>query len=220
MAALNLPFVVQFTVTGSSRNLDAYTPRAADAAAQISALARKFGPRAVVWRYDPVVFASTTPAAWHIRNFADLAGKLAGSVDECVNSAAQIYKKTERRLNIAAQTHEFTWQDPDWDEKRGVLSALADIAAGLGIETTICSQLGALKGPVAARLTPARCIDAARLSDIAGYDIAARQKGNRDGCLCAESRDIGAYDTCAHGCVYCYAVLDHDRAVAKLRQLA
>ena len=100
------------------------------------------------------------------------------------------------------------------------MRALADIVAGLGIETTICSQLDALKGRVAARLAPARCIDAARLSDIAGYAIAARQKGNRDGCLCAESRDIGAYDTCSHGCVYCYAVSDHDRAVAKLRQLA
>jgi hypothetical protein len=119
VAALNLPFVVQFTVTGYSRNLDAYTPRAADAAAQISALAREFGPRVVVWRYDPVVFTSMTPTAWHIRNFADLAGKIAGLVDECVNSAAQIYKKTERRLNIATQTHEFIRQDPDWDEKRG-----------------------------------------------------------------------------------------------------
>jgi hypothetical protein len=119
VAALNLTVVVQFTVTGYSRNLHSYTPRAVDAVAQISALVRKFGPRAVVWRYDPVVFTSMTPAAWHIRNFADLAGKLASSADECVNSAAQIYKKTERRLNIATKTHEFIWQDPDWDEKRG-----------------------------------------------------------------------------------------------------
>jgi hypothetical protein len=220
VAAFDLPFVVQFTVTGYPRNLDAHTPRVADAVAQIAALAQKFGPRVVVWRYDPVVFTSMTPAAWHLRNFADLAGKLAGSVDECVISAAQIYKKTERRLNIAAKSHEFTWQDPAWDEKRGLLSALADIAVDWGIKTTICSQPDALKGPGAARLAPARCIDVARLSDIAGYDITARQKGNRDGCLCAESRDIGAYDTCAHGCVYCYAVSDHDRAVAKLRQLA
>jgi hypothetical protein len=100
------------------------------------------------------------------------------------------------------------------------LSALADIAAGSGIETTICSQPDALNGLVASRLAPARCIDAARLSDIAGYDIAARQKGNRDGCLCAESCDSGAYEMSAHGCVYCYAVSDPDRAVAKLRQLA
>lgn len=228
VAALGLPFVVQFTVTGYPRGLDAHTPRAADAVAQITALARKFGPRAVVWRYDPVVFTSVTPAEWHLRNFAGLAAEISNSVDECVLSCAQIYKKTERRLKIAARSHDFSWWDPDWDHKRALLGELAGIAAGYGLKTTICSQPDALTdaltdrltGAVSSALAPARCIDAARLSDIAGDDIAARQKGNRDGCLCAESRDIGAYDTCAHGCVYCYAVSDHDRAVEKLRSRA
>ena len=220
VAALGLPFVVQFTVTGYPRALDAHTPRAGDAVAQIVALARKFGRRAVVWRYDPVVFTSMTAAAWHRRNFARLCRELQNSVDECVVSCAQIYKKTERRLNLAAASHNFSWQDPDWAEKRPLLSELAEIAAGHGIKLTVCSQPDALEGPDSRLLTPARCIDAGRLSEIADYDIAARQKGNRDGCLCAESRDIGAYDTCAHGCVYCYAVADHGRAVEKLRRLA
>ena len=65
---------------------------------------------------------------------------------------------------------------------------------------------------------PARCIDAERLSDVAGRPIAAREKGNRPGCLCAESRDIGAYDTCAQGCVYCYAVSNAERAAGSLRR--
>ena len=87
---------------------------------------------------------------------------------------------------------------------------MAGIAAEYGIRTTVCSQPEALDGSGAldgsdgpgpdrcypARRLPARCIHSTRLSDIVGYDIAARQKGNRDGCLCAESRDIGAYDTC------------------------
>lgn len=218
VVAFDLPFFVQFTVTGYPRALDAHTPRAADAIAQIKALARKFGPRAVVWRYDPVVVSSLTPADWHLRNFAQLAGELADSVDECVVSAAQIYKKTQRRLDIAAEIHDFDWQDPDWDPKRELLGRLSEIAADFGINTTVCSQPDILNGRDSPGLAAARCIDAARLSDIAGYDITAREKGNRKGCLCAESRDIGAYDSCAHGCVYCYAVSDHDRAVGKLQR--
>ena len=171
-----------------------------------------------------------TPAAWHLRNFAVLARELAGSVDEYVISCAQIYKKTERRLNSAAICHYFNWKDPEWGEKQSLLGEMAGIAAEFGIGITVCSQpealgdseaLGGSDGPgpdrrYSARRLPARCIDSVRLSDIAGYDITARQKGNRDGCLCAESRDIGAYDTCAHGCVYCYAVSDHDKAAATL----
>lgn len=215
VAALRLPFAIQFTVTGYPRAIDAHTPRAEDAVAQIRALADKYGPRAVVWRYDPVLTTSLTRAGWHRRNFAVLARNLAGSVDECVVSTAHIYKKTLRRLDRAAKRHDFTWNDPVWGEKRGLLAELSGIAAEYGIETTVCSQPEALTG----QLAPARCIDAARLSDVAGYDIRARQKGNREGCLCAESRDIGAYDTCAHGCVYCYAVSNHERAVGKMRAL-
>ena len=215
VTALNLPFVVQFTVTGYPRLLDARTPRADDAAEQIAALSRKYGRRAVVWRYDPVIVTSATPPAWHARNFAALAARLAGTVDECTVSFAHVYRKTRRRLDRAAQLREFTWRDPEEDERREICRGLAAAASDFGMRLTVCSQPETTCAPA----TPARCIDAGRLSDVAGRDIAARQKGNRAGCLCAESRDIGAYDTCAHGCVYCYAVSDHDRAAARLRGL-
>ena len=211
--ALGLPFVIQFTLTGYPRALDAHTIRPAAACGQIRGLAQRYGTRAVVWRYDPVVFSSLTPPDWHLETFAELARDLAGSVDECVVSFAHIYKKTRKRLEIASHTHNFTWQDPDWPEKQQLLAHLSDISAENGIRLTVCSQKEALIDGIEG----AKCIDATRLSDVAGFDISARTKGNRDGCLCAESRDIGAYDTCAHGCVYCYAVSDHDKAVAALQ---
>lgn len=34
----------------------------------------------------------------------------------------------------------------------------------------------------------------------------------RPECGCAESVDIGRYDTCPHGCVYCYANTNKPRA--------
>jgi hypothetical protein len=211
VAAAGLPFVVQFTVTGYPRPLDAHTPRPDVVVAQIRDLARRFGPRAVVWRYDPVLFTSLTPPARHRETVAELAASLAGSVDECVVSSAQIYRKTRRRLGRAAKTGQFDWKDPDIDEKSALLGDLQAILGGCGIEMTVCSQ-SELK---TAGVEPAACIDAARLSDVAGRPLAARVKGNRPGCICAESRDIGAYDSCAHGCVYCYAVSDHAKAAAQ-----
>lgn len=213
VTALDLPFVVQFTVTGYPRPLDAHTIRAEDAVRQIADISGRYGPRAVVWRYDPVLITSLTPPAWHRSNFTRLASLLRGSVDECVVSAAQMYRKTEKRLSRAAKTYNFEWFAPGLSENQALLADLQAISAGLEINLTVCSQPEFAIAPLEA----ARCIDGSRLSDVAGRDIAARPKGNRPGCLCAESRDIGAYDSCAHGCVYCYAVSDHDRAVARLR---
>lgn len=202
------PFMVQFTVTGYPRALEPGVIDSAAAVDQIAGLADRFGPRAVVWRYDPVIETSLTPAAWHLENFGRLAGMLQGHVDEAVISFAQIYAKTRRNMEIAARDHGFTWRDPEDAEKRALAGALAEIAAAHGMQLTVCSQPDYLVAGAAA----ARCIDAGRLSDIAGREIRAREKGNRPGCLCHESRDIGAYHSCPQGCAYCYAVSSRDRA--------
>ena len=214
--ARDRPFAVHYTITGYPRALEAAVTDADRAAAQARLLAATYGPRAVVWRYDPVLITDLTPADWHRRTFRRLAGLLRGATDEVVVSWAQIYRKTARNLAAAAHRHGFGWRDPDIAEKRDLLTALAAIAADHGMAMTLCTQphLAGQNAEMGSEpaLRPARCIDAVRLSDIAGRPIAARTRGNRPGCLCAESRDIGAYDTCPHGCVYCYAVQQGDRA--------
>ena len=212
VAALGLPFVVHLTITGYPRALDRSVIPADRAVAAARDLAGRYGPRAVVWRYDPVVWTDLTPPDWHRRQVDRLSAALRGVTDEVVFSAATIYRKTRRNLALAAGTHGFAWQDPDAGEKAALLAELASIATEHGLQATLCSQPGLLAPPLA----PAVCVDPARLSDVAGgRAITARRRANRPGCLCAESRDIGAYDTCPHGCVYCYAVSNRQRAVAR-----
>jgi hypothetical protein len=208
VAARGFPFVVQYTVTGYGPALEDAVPAAARSIAVMKRLREAYGPRAVVWRYDPMVTTSQTPAAWHREHFARLAGALQGVTDEAVISFAHIYAKTRRGLDAAAEAHGFAWSDPPDDEKRALARDLASIAADFGMRMTICSQTDYLSDGIAG----AACIDAARLSDVDGRAIVARRKANRPGCLCAESRDIGAYDTCPMGCAYCYAVTSRARA--------
>jgi hypothetical protein len=224
VAARGIPFVVQVTITGYPRALETSVSDAQRSIAAVRAIADRYGPRVCVWRYDPVLLTSLTPPAWHRETFARLAAALTGTVDEVVLSFAQIYAKTRRNTARAATRHGFTWEDPPAATKTELLAELAALAAARGISASLCAQPDLL----APDLAPARCIDAARLSDVAGRTIAAKTKGNRPGCLCAESRDIGAYDTCPHGCVYCYAVRApaaakrafraHDPAAAMLAQ--
>lgn len=208
-----LPFVVQYTVTGYPRALESGVMPAERSVALIHQLAREFGPRSVVWRYDPVVVSELTPSEWHLGNFGTLARHLEGAVDEVVVSFAQIYRKTLRNLATAARLYRFTWSDPALDERRRAIARLAAIARRHGISLRLCTQAELESDGAPA----ARCIDALRLSDVAGRRLTARTKGNRPGCLCAESRDIGDYDSCPQGCVYCYAVAS--RTTAKKRLL-
>lgn len=208
LAGEGVPFVVQYTVTDYPALLETGVPAAAQAVACVREIAKRFGPEAVVWRYDPIVVTSATPLESHRDRFAQLADALAGSCTEAVVSFADFYRKTVRNLRVNAPA--LTWRDPDASEKAALTSVLRDTAHARQMILTRCTEPDIEVPDVAA----AQCIDAARLSRIAGHEIVARNKGNRPGCACAESRDIGAYDTCAHGCLYCYAVRDHTRARA------
>jgi len=209
------PFMVQYTVTGYPRSLERSVVAADAGIADIRAISGLYGEKSVVWRYDPVVITDATPAAWHIENFARIAGALADSVDEVVVSFARIYRKTRRNLDRAAHETGNAWTDPGDDAKRDLLARLNEIAQQSGLTLSLCAQPALEDGLIAAR-----CIDAARLDAVAramGHApvtgrIPASNRAPRAGCLCAHSRDIGSYETCPHGCVYCYAVGNPDRA--------
>ena len=209
VAKRGLPFVAHYTVTGYPPALERSVGGALPHIETIKRLAELYGPDAVVWRYDPIIITSFTPIQWHLDTVASISEALSGSVDEMAASFAHIYRKTRRNTDSAAQAAGFLWEDPEDQQKRDILRKLAEIALKSRIKTTLCSQPSLLEGLEDANVSPARCVDASRLSRVAGRSIAARTKGNRPGCFCAERPGISGPTTCPHGCVYCYAVSDH-----------
>lgn len=196
------PFVVQYTITGYPRSLEQSVVEADQSVEHIRRVVAEFGPKSVVWRYDPILFSSETPWQFHLDMFARLARGLEGALDEVVVSFAHFYKKTKRNLELEGRRRGFAWEDPPDQAKQDLLRTLVEIAGAHGMQVAICSQNRYLTEGT----RPARCVDAERLSAVAGRLIAAERRGNRPDCDCYASRDIGEYDTCPHGCVYCYAV--------------
>ncbi len=208
------PFVVQYTITNYPRLLDAGTPAAEHAVDDICRAAETYGRSAVVWRYDPILISNLTPVDWHLRSFRTLSSQLKGNVDEVVVSFTHFYRKTLRNLERTTTEYGLAIHDPTPVEKQQLVAELATISSEFGITLTVCSQPEYSAGDANA----AHCIDADRLSRVADRPVTAAVKGNRPGCMCHEARDIGAYDTCPHGCVYCYAVRSRDAAKLNHRE--
>ena len=217
---MGYPFIVQHTITGYPRELEFRVINSTRTADYMKELADTYGPQVAVWRYDPIVITSLTPYGWHRNNFETLAKSLAGATDEVVVSFAQIYKKTRRNMNWAANKFGFDWHEHEattTGSARDLITELAQIARSYGMQMKICSQ----EAFVISGITEgARCVDAERLERVTGSPIADKieLRGNRKECGCFASKDIGEYDTCPHGCVYCYAVQHRDLALNRYKE--
>jgi len=209
------PFIVNYSITGYHRALEPSILSADKAVAQLRLLAKEYGKRIGVWRYDPIVISSLTDFSFHRRNFSALAQALSGATDEVIVSFAEVFKKTQRNLSAAASTHGFQWEDPSDDLKRQFIIKLAQIACEHGLKLSLCAQRQYLSPGI----NDACCIDVNRLVDISGLKIKETKPGHRGKqCGCNQSRDIGGYDTCPNGCVYCYAVNSADQTKQYYRQ--
>jgi hypothetical protein len=204
------PFIIHYTINGYPRFLEPSILPVEKSVAHLRFIAQTYGSRVGIWRYDPILITTTTDFDFHRKNFTRLSRALAGIVDEVVVAyASLVYRKTRMNLARAARETGFYWDDPDTECKREFLIELAAIAMQNGMTLRLCSQPEFLSPGV----SEAVCIDAQRLSEVANRSILGRIPGHRgEQCACHYSRDIGAYDTCMHGCVYCYAVANPQAA--------
>lgn len=195
-------FVMHYTITGLPSVFEPNVPPAEAAIEAARELAGRFGPDALLWRYDPVAISSITDADYHRRRFEEIASQLEGSTRRCYFSFPTFYGKTIRNTALLERETSVRCSDLPIHDKLALASDFADIAAARGISMHSCCS----DHLVSEKIAKAHCVAAELLFRLYPERmIPVLRRATRKGCGCYESTDIGAYDTCPHGCVYCYA---------------
>lgn len=203
------PFYVQFTLTPYGPDVEPKLPPKSRLLDAFRWLADALGPDRVVWRYDPVLLNAEYPAGWHIGAFDRMSRTLAGYTRRCIFSFVDIYRCNRRFLRGV------TDGEPGQAAQRALAVELVALAAAGGLRLAACTEGLDLSDCGVER---AACIDKALIEHIIGVPLlAGKDPGQRAGCGCVESVDIGAYDSCPHACRYCYATSNSRRVAANVR---
>ena len=211
-----LRYYFQYTLNDYPKALEPGLSPVEDRIEAFRALSNIIGSRRVVWRYDPIIPTGVTDFEAHRNRFKSLAKVLSGHTRRVVVSLVDRYRKTLRRLaRLEKEGLRVHWEMLEGPCVDRLLEDLASIAGECGLEMRACSEPRDFSG---LGIPPGACIDADLITDLFGIATThVKDRGQRPRCGCVESRDIGAVDTCGHGCPYCYATNDPDRALLRLR---
>ena len=202
-------FYFNYTVTSLPEVFENDVDKSA-AIRALKVLSETYSPRHINWRFDPIIISSITDRDFYVRTFAKLASELEGFVERCYISFVTNYSKVRRNFEELEQTTGVKISDCTESFKIELANELADIAGHHGIRIfSCCGDYLTGDGSV----EKAHCIDGGIVESLFFPEgLKYREKPTREECGCTESSDIGAYDTCPHGCVYCYANMHKRRA--------
>lgn len=203
-----------FTITGLPRVFEPNVPDLPLLQQCARALSERYGSERMLWRCDPILISSTTSAEFYLARFREVAAGLEGLTTRCYFCFAIYYDKVERNLGKLYHASGIECYDPPRAEHIELAMALAEIADEYGIQMLSCCGDYLVGG----KIGKAHCIDAGLLHGLFPDRIGALAPHPvRRECGCAECVDIGMYDTCPHGCVYCYANTSKEAAVRRYR---
>ncbi len=208
---LGIPYYFLYTLTHYSRDLEPRVPPFEILRDDFIGLSRHLGPERVLWRYDPIILCDAYDFRRHLELFSQIAQTLEGYTSRVIMSFVNYYAKTRRNMQpIEAHTGPLVDHPEKQPGFEDFITSLVRVTQAHGMDIQSCAEripmdhLGVKKG---------KCVDNEYLREEVGISVTGRKDpGQRTECRCVKSVDIGSYDTCLHGCRYCYAVRDHQAA--------
>ena len=196
------------TITPYGKDIEPDVPPKEQVIRHFQILSERIGKERISWRYDPVFVTDKYSIDYHIEQFHQMAKALVGSTDQCVVSFIDLYEKTKRNFRGIRRVTK--------NEQEKLMDAFSDIAKVYGLQIHLCCESASL---VREHVDVDGCLSKAVLEKSLGCKLnVPKRKRAREECSCLLGADIGAYNTCGHGCLYCYANYDRE-TVAKNRKL-
>ena len=187
------------TITPYGKEIEPGVPDKARVMDSFKTLSDMVGMKAISWRYDPIFITEKYSLEFHIRSFEKMADNLKGYTDNCVISFIDLYEKTKRNFPGIKEVLR--------KDREKIGEEFVRIGQKYGIAIRSCCEGAELKKygvDTQGCMTKAVVERAIDLS----LSIPKSKKPAREICSCLLGNDIGVYNTCAHGCIYCYANYD------------
>lgn len=194
---LGYKYYFQYSITSYNKTIEQNIPQKAIQTEKFQKLANKIGKEKVIWRYDPIFFNEKYSFEYHKKWFEYIAAKLKNNTEKCVISFLDYYPKIKKKL-IDNKIPEVT---------ENQMSEFAFFLSSIGKKYNIKIESCCEKTDLSfAGIEHGHCIDPKLINRISGQQYNFKKdKSQRQNCGCIESIDIGTYNTCKNGCIYCYA---------------
>lgn len=197
------------TITPYGRDIEPHVPDCDTVMEYFRQLSQVVGYKAMSWRYDPIFLSQKYTVEFHIEQFRRMAEYLSGYTKQCVVSFIDLYDKTQKNFPEARTV--------SMQDQRRIIDAFDEIAGENHMQIHLCLEDAVLERE---HVDAKGCYTQEVIESAIGQRLLVPNvaRNARRGCNCLLGSDIGAYNTCGHGCRYCYANYDMELVRANMRQ--
>ena len=200
---MDYDYYFQMTITDYEDDIEENLPDMAASMATFLLMSERLGKERIDWRFDPILLTKKYTIAYHLEKFELMCEWMHHATTRCI-------------ISFVDSGRESPYLELEREEMEELAKGLSDIARRYQLPLYTCaekidlSKYGIMHGS---------CIDKEKIHQLIGYKLDLKKDtGQRRECRCVESIDIGMYDTCIHGCKYCYANSGLESAKKKNQQ--
>ena len=183
------------TITPYEKEIEPNVPPINDVLESFKYLSKKLGKENVTLRYDPIFINEKYTLEKHIESFEYIIDSLSGYTTEAIISFIDLYEKTQRNFPKAKEVIK--------DERLKLGKEFAQIGKKNNITIKTCVEGSELDK---FGIDSSGCMTKEVIERAINKNLnVPKQKARNGECYCLLNNDIGEYNTCNHGCLYCYA---------------